>query len=213
LPAAAQNITRRCSIEDSEDYVTDKDAFAERGRSLEEEYFHRKEREVIEKMRRKAESDAQRSRLGEQAGVADQDVLRDLEELGYTPETVMLLHLVPLIQTAWAEGGITQKERDLIVKAARSRGIDAGSPADQQLNRWLAQKPSEELFEKTLRAVGTILQAQSPDARAASERDLLSLATAIASASGGIVGLRAVSEEERQILTHISDELRKGGKT
>lgn len=193
--------------------MTDKDAFAERGRTLEEDYFRRKEKEVIEKMRRKAEADAERKRLGEQAGVADEDVLSDLQELGYTPETVMLLHLVPLIQTAWAEGGVTQKERDLVVKAARTRGIAAGSAADEQLNRWLAQRPSDDLFEKTLRAIRTILQAQSPEARTASERDLLALATAIASASGGIVGFKAVSDEERQILAHIHEELEKGGKT
>jgi hypothetical protein len=192
--------------------VVDKDAFAERGRSLEEEYFRRKEKEVIEKMRRKAESDDQRKRLGERAGLADEDVLRDLHELGYTAETVMLLHLVPLIQTAWAEGGVSPKERDLIVKAARARGVDAGSAADAQLSQWLTQRPSDDLFEKTLRAIRTILQAQSPETRSASERDLLSLATAIASASGGIVGFGAVSEEERQILARISGELEKGGK-
>lgn len=192
--------------------MVDKDAFAERGRSLEEEYFRRKEKEVIEKMRRKAEADDQRKRLGEQAGLADEEVLRDLQELGYTADTVMLLHLVPLIQTAWAEGGVSQKERDLIVKAARARGVEAGSTADGQLNRWLAQRPSDDLFEKTLRAIRTILQAQSPEARAASERDLVSLAAAIASASGGIVGFGAVSEEERQILARIRSELEKGGK-
>jgi hypothetical protein len=192
--------------------VTDRDAFAERGRSLEEEYFHRKERELIEKMRVRAAGEEQRRRLGQETGVGDDDVLRDLQELGYTPETVMLLHLVPLIQTAWAEGGVTQKERDLIVKAARSRGITAGSPADQQLDLWLAQRQSDELFEKTLRAIRTILQAQPDDARAASEKDLLALASAIATASGGIVGFRAVSDEERQILAHISEELKKSGK-
>jgi hypothetical protein len=192
--------------------VTDRDAFAERGRSLEEEYFHRKEREVIEKMRVRAAADEQRRRLGQETGVANDEVLHDLQDLGYTPETVMLLHLVPLIQIAWAEGGVTQKERDLIVKAARSRGITAGSPADQQLDLWLAQRPSGELFEKTLRAIRTILQAQPDDARAASEKDLLSLASAIATASGGIVGFRAVSDEERQILAHISEELKKSGK-
>jgi hypothetical protein len=193
--------------------VVDKDAFAERGRSLEEEYFRRKEKEVIEKMRRKAEADDNRRRLGEQAGVADDEVLRDLEELGYTAETVMLLHLVPLIQTAWAEGGVTARERELVIKAARSRGVAAGSAADEQLNRWLSQRPSDDLFEKTLRAIRAILQAQSPETRAASETDLLSLATTIAGASGGIVGFRAVSDEERQILAHIQDELKKGGKT
>jgi hypothetical protein len=179
---------------------------------LEEEYFHRKEKEVIEKMRLRAAAEEQRQRLGQETGVADSEVLRDLQELGYTPETVMLLHLVPLIQTAWAEGGVSEKERDLIVKAARSRGINAGSPADQQLDLWLARRPSDELFEKTLRAIRTILQAQPADARSASEKDLLSLATAIAGASGGIVGFRSVSDEERQILAHISEELKKSGK-
>lgn len=192
--------------------VTDRDAFAERGRSLEEEYFHRKERELIEKMRVRAAADDQRRRLGETAGLADEEVLHDLQDLGYTPETVMLLHLIPLIQTAWAEGGVSQKERDLIVRAARSRGITEGTPCDQQLNMWLSKRPSDEMFEKSLRAIRTILQAQPADARAASETDLLSLATAIAGASGGIVGFGAVSAEERQILAHISDELKKSGK-
>jgi hypothetical protein len=193
--------------------VVDKDAFAERGRALEEEYFHRKEKEVIEKMRRRAQADDQRHRLGEQAGLRDEEVLRDLQDLGYTPETIMLLHLVPLIQTAWAKRAVTEKERDLVVKAARARGVTAGSAADDQLKIWLNQKPSEEFFEKTLRAIRTILQAQSPEIRAASERDLLSLATTVASASGGIIGFHVVSDEEKQILAHIHDELEKGGKT
>jgi hypothetical protein len=192
--------------------VTDRDAFAERGRSLEEEYFHRKEREVIDKMRVRAAAEEQRRRLGEKAGVADEEVLNDLQALGYTPETVMLLYLVPVIQTAWAEGGVSEKERSLILKAARSRGIDEGTPCDQQLNMWLSKRPSDEMFEKTLRAIRTILQAQPAVEREESEKDLLSLATAIASASGGIVGFRAVSDEERQILTHINDELKKSGK-
>jgi hypothetical protein len=192
--------------------VTDRDAFAERGRSLEEEYFHRKEREVIDKMRVRAAADEQRRRLGEKAGVADEELLNDLQALGYTPETVMMLYLVPVIQTAWAEGGISPKERELIVKAARSRGITEGTPCDQQLNMWLSTRPSEDMFEKSLRAIRTLLQAQPASAREASGKDLLSLATAIASASGGIVGFRAVSPEEQQILKHISDELKNSGK-
>ena len=104
--------------------MADKDALGDRRRGLEEEYFHRKEKELIEKMRRHAEEESARRRLGEKAGVASEDILNDLQELGYTPETVMLLHLTPLIQTAWAEGSITPRERELIIKAARSRGIE-----------------------------------------------------------------------------------------
>ena len=190
----------------------DKDAFAERGHTLEEEYFRRKEKELIDKMRRHADAEAERRRLGEQAGVADADVLHDLQELGYTPETVMLLHLVPLIQTAWAEGSVSEKERSLIVQAARARGIQAASPADMQLNRWLSERPSEMFFDKTLRVIGTIMQTRPAEERQASERDLLSLCTAIASASGGVVGFGAVSADERRILQSITEELKRGRK-
>jgi hypothetical protein len=85
--------------------------------------------------------------------VADEEILQDLQDLGYTPETVMLLHLVPLVQMAWAEGGVSDSERALIVEAARARGVEAGSPADRQLAEWLTSRPSERLFERTLRAI------------------------------------------------------------
>jgi hypothetical protein len=52
--------------------------------------------------------------------------------LGYVPETVMPLHLVPLVQMAWADGGVSDLERALIVEAARARGnrpgLAGGSP-------------------------------------------------------------------------------------
>jgi hypothetical protein len=189
--------------------VTDKDLFAERGRTLEEEYFRKREKELIDKMRQRAEAEAARRRLGEQAGVADEEILRDLETLGYTAETVTLLHLVPLVQMAWTEGDVSDRERDLIREAARARGIGAGSAADQQLSDWLTRRPSEDFFEKTLRAIGAVLEAQPAETRAASQKDLLSYCTAIASASGGIMGFRTVSDEERQLLSRISQEFEK----
>ena len=47
-------------------------------------------------MRVRAAAEEQRRRLGENAGGADEELLNDLQALGYTPETVMMLYLVPL---------------------------------------------------------------------------------------------------------------------
>jgi hypothetical protein len=33
----------------------------------------------------------------------------------------------------WADGGISDRERELVIEAARARGIEAGSTADRQL--------------------------------------------------------------------------------
>src|SRR5262249_23289642 len=107
---------------------------------------------------------------------------------------------------AWAEGGVSDRERGLVVDAARARGIDAGSPADQQLATWLAARPSADFFDHTLRAIAAILQARPADERDASQKDLLTYCTAIASASGGILGFGKVSPEEQRVLERLSQE-------
>ena len=187
--------------------MSDRDAFADRGRGLEEEYFRKREQELVDKLRQRAAADATRQQLSEQVGVADEEILADLQALGYTPETVSLLHLVPLVQMAWAEGGVSDRERELIVEAARARGIEAGTPADALLTQWLTTQPSEQVFERNLRVIRAILQSRPEAERDASRSDLLSTATAIAEASGGVLGFRAVSPEERALLARISQEL------
>lgn len=187
--------------------MPERDAFADRGRGLEEEYFRKREAELVEKLRQRHAADATRQQLGERAGVADTEILQDLQELGYTPETVSLLYLMPLVEVAWAEGGVSDRERELIVEAARARGIEAGSTADALLTEWLTIEPSEQVFERNLRVIRAILAARPEAEREASRSDLLSTATAVAEASGGVLGFRAVSPEERALLARISQEL------
>jgi hypothetical protein len=187
--------------------VSPRDAFADRAKGLEEEYFRKREQELIEKLRARAAAESQLQQLGEQAGVADAEILQDLRELGYTPETVMLLHLVPLIEMAWADKGVSERERTLITEAARARGVAAGSPADQQLTEWLTTRPSEQLFEQSLRAIRAFLTARPAAEREASRRELLSYSSAIAAASGGVLGMGSVNAEERALLARLTDEL------
>jgi hypothetical protein len=187
--------------------MSDKDAFADRKRALEEEYFQKKERELIEKLHRRAALEAERRTLSEIIGVRDQEVLNDLQELGYTPETLNLLHLVPLVQVAWAEGKVSGRERELILEAAAARGVREGSTAYQKLNEWLAKRPDDEFFDKTLAIIAAIIQSLPAEKRAADESNLLSHCERIAEASGGILGIGRVSDEERKALEQIANEL------
>src|SRR5918996_2333609 len=139
--------------------MADKDSFAERGRSLEEEYFRRKDKELIEKMRKAAAADEARSEMAKRTGLGDPELLKELEELGFTPETVILLPLVPIVQVAWAEGGVSDAERHLIVKLARARGISEGTAADAQLMQWLNQRPSDRVFVDPTRLIPARLEA------------------------------------------------------
>jgi hypothetical protein len=187
--------------------MAEKEFLGDRRRIQEEEYFQRQEQELIAKLQQRGRQEATRQLLIEGVGVADEEVLKDLEALGYTPETVMLLYLMPLLQVAWADGGVSDSERALIVEAGRVRGIKAGSAADELLAGWLAARPSDGLFEKTLRLVGTILQTRLVQEGEDSGRDLLSYCTAIAAASGGILGFGKVSAMEQSVLARITQEI------
>jgi hypothetical protein len=190
--------------------MTDHDAFAERGRALEEEYFRKKDRELIEKLRRSSEADQVRGELSKQTGITDPAMLADLQELGLTADTVALLPLVPVVELAWAEGGITPAERQMVLSLARSRGITEGSPADNRLNVWMASRPSPEQFAKATRVMSALLDSGAPVAKDLTADQLVQYCEQIASASGGLFGLpfRAVSMEEQELLSRIASDLK-----
>lgn len=190
--------------------MTDRDPFGDRKRGQEEDYFRRRDQELIAKMRRRAEVEAERRRMAEATGIADEEVLRDLQELGFTPESVRLLHLAPLVQIAWAEGKVTARERELILKVARLRGVEEGQPTYQKLAEWLDHRPSEEFFQGTLHVLRAMLMALPPQQREASQRDLVSYCTQVAAASGGIFGLSSkISEAEQASLERVAAELQR----
>jgi hypothetical protein len=176
-----------------------------RKRANEEDYFQKRDRELIEKLKKQAEAQQQLRELGERVGITDPEVSRELADLGFTPDTVKLLPLVPVLEMAWAEGGVTPEERKMVVDVARARGVDEGSAADRQLVEWLDRRPDESVFRRAGRLIGALLSDGrfniTPD-------DIIKYSEAIADASGGLFGIRRVSAEERATLGRIASEIK-----
>ena len=184
----------------------EKDNIAERGRALEDEYFRRRDKELIEKMRLAAASERARAEMGEKTGLTDPEMLRQLDALGFTPDTVALLPLVPAVQMAWAEGGVSAAERRLILELARARGIEEGGAADRRLTAWLDDRPGEGVFALAMRLIRAMLASSEQPGLTAD--DLVKDCEAIAAASGGVFGINRVSGEERQLLTTLAEQLK-----
>jgi hypothetical protein len=168
--------------------MTDNDAFADRKRAQEEEYFRRKEEEALTRMRQRTAEETERRIMADALGVADDEFLRGLQKLGYTGETVALLLFAPLVQIAWADGWINKDERDLIFEAARSSGVEEGSTVYALLADWLDNRPAEAFLEQEqnlhLREIGAMLQLLPPEEREARKQRLISSCAQIAQASG-----------------------------
>lgn len=177
-------------------------------RSREEEYFWKKDQELIERMRRAAATEQANRDLGAKAGLNDPEMIQELQALGFTIDTVELLPLVPLIQIAWAEGGVSDAERQLVLKLARSRGVIEGSAADHQLSAWLASRPDTQVFTRATRLIRAMLSSSSPTQTGLTADDLVAYCESIAAASGGVLGMKRISAEERALISMIASELK-----
>ena len=188
--------------------MSNNDGITDDIRKREEEYFRRKDRELLERMRDAAAAADTRKSLENATGIHDAAQIEELQALGFTPDTLALLPLVPVLQVAWAEGGVSGAERAMIVDLARSREIAAGSAADAQLQEWLDRRPSEETFRKASRLIGAMLDQPAGAEMQVSADDLLKYCEQIAQASGGLFGIGSVSAEEKSALQQIAAQLK-----
>ena len=124
-------------------------------------------------------------------------MLAELLELGFTADTVVLLCLCPS-ELAWAEGGITPAERQLLVARPQPRR-PGWQPRRPPLTEWMARVP-----------LPRSLQGRPPDFGAAASGALVTQGLTATSwsplradcyASGSLLGLpiRAISMEERAL--------------
>ncbi|HKQ73850.1 MAG TPA: hypothetical protein VJ810_09000 [Blastocatellia bacterium] len=191
--------------------MAEKDKFAEREHWLEEEYFGKKNQELIEKMRQQRARESDRQKMSEMMGVNDQEVLEALQDLGYTSETIQLLHIIPLVEVAWTEGGVADREREMIYKIAEARGVQPDSAAHELLSHWIENKPSDRFFENSLRAIRVVLDLLPEEQRQAGRKDLITYCNQIAAAvSSGIFGPGKIQDEERALIAHIATEIGQG---
>ncbi len=101
-----------------------------------------------------------------------------------------------------------QAEREMVLRLCEWRGVEKDSPAWEQLNNWLDERPSDDFFLKTLRIIRHLPDVQMAKEQVASRTDLISFCIRIANASGGFLGVGSkVSADEQTALDQIVEEL------
>ena len=146
-------------------------------------------------------------RLAEEVGVHDDQILIAFEELGFTRETVTILHLVPLVQVAWSDGGVSEGERSKIREIAALRGVMPGAPGYVLLEKLLRTRPSEHAFDVCWRVIRAMFASWPEDKRRTLEVSLPVYTVEVASISGGLLGFRSISADERIAVQRVAREI------
>lgn len=167
----------------------------------ENEHFVKRNAEALEAMRLRKRA----REMGEATGVTDEDLMTHLVKLGIDVETVRVLHLVPMVQVAWANGQINQEERALIELAAQARGVSERPRARELLSAMLEQPPTPEVCNAALDFCRLVLSAEGEDGSGI--ESLQQVALRVAEAHGGFFGIGAVTDGERRALEKIAKRL------
>jgi hypothetical protein len=183
------------------------DALRERGNSLEEEFFRRQNAELVERLRSNTAREETRSQMAAASGVEDPALLDQLLEHGVTPASFAALTLAPLVAVAWADRRLEEKEKRAVLDEAGSSGLQAGSPAYDLLERWLAVEPPPSLMAAWSGYARDLAASLGIEQRREFREALLSRANAVANAAGGFAGRGKTSQEERRVLDAIEDAL------
>ena len=64
--------------------MTERNIFDKRKNALEEKYFRKQEKELVEKMQIDKTQESERLKMTSALGTADEDIVRALQKLGYT---------------------------------------------------------------------------------------------------------------------------------
>jgi hypothetical protein len=190
----------------------DKDSFKERERAQEEGYFRAQDARLLEKLREDARLEEIVMALAEQLQVDNPELLRRVIVLGVTLDTGPAFLLAPLVQVAWSEGNVTERERDTVLRLAAARGVEAGSTAQAQLLKWLQERPANALFDTAMEVIRGGLALLPQEEREERLKHIVHACQEVAEASGGLakmLGLGSgVSGEEEALLEAIATTLR-----
>ena len=171
---------------------------------MEDAFFRNLEREQIDRFQ--AEQAKQTARIGlkKASGIDDDATIDRLMELQISPETWVALTLVPLLEVAWADGRLDPKERDAILAAAESHGIDRKSAARELLESWLDKRPNEVLSSTWKACISELVKKMPKEEIADLKVAVFSRARSVAEAAGGFLGIGSrISEKEERILKEL----------
>lgn len=184
--------------------MSDPRVLRDREKALEEEFFHKHNEELKQKLRQKESREQLRRALSQIRVEADDTTLEGMLELGIDAETWAAVSLVPLVEVAWADGKVEEKERRAVMTAAEANGLVPGSPSHGLLQDWLQHRPDPRLLETWSGYVRSLCGHISAEERETLRDELLNRARQVAVATGAFLGFgNRVSPAEEAVLAEL----------
>jgi tellurite resistance protein len=181
------------------------DAFEDRRRALEEQFFQQHEDALIKKLKEASRRAASKEELKHLTGIMNEQVLDALSGLKLSGgAAVLVMSVYPLVEVAWADGSLDERERQAVLKLASDIGLAPGSPGHEYLDAWLQARPDPSWHGLWADYTSALVKLLKPDDVALLKATVLGRARVVAEASGGFLGVAwRLSEAEHAALQRL----------
>jgi hypothetical protein len=179
----------------------------DRKRAMEEEFFRKHEKALIERLRAERSRQTAREALAAASGVTDPAALDRLVALGIDPDTLLALRLVPLVAVAWADGQLDPRERQAVLSALAAAGVAPASAAYGLVQGWLQSPPPPTMLQAWASYASGLSASLPPAERATLRTTVMGQARAVAETAGGFLGVGKVSAAEEETLARMERAL------
>lgn len=184
------------------------DSFDTRRAGLEAEYFHKKDADLVGKLKTVFDRKLDRDQLRKATGIKNDEVLDRLLAVNAKGEMLLAFRLYPLAEIAWADGSVDKREVKAVIDAATKLGVPAKSAALGAIESWLTHGPPEDARAAWYAFAKELCHSLDPAELEKFRSELVAGATAVAKASGGILGVAfEISPKERKVLDTIANAL------
>lgn len=170
----------------------------------EDNYFSQAEMDKLHSERRIRQMEVLRKEEAEgiaQELATSEEVAKEALDLGFDAATAVILPLVPLLEVAWADGKMEERESKTIMEAATSRNIKHPD-AVSFLQLMVDKRPSALFFKRVNNLLAHITES---DPNNPTVQGVLEQCKAVAEAAGGFFGLTdPIGSEERKALEDLA---------
>jgi hypothetical protein len=184
-----------------------RDIFQRREMYLEEEYFRKKEFELLEKLKKVFQKKVDKESIRKATGITNEEVLDRLVALQLNGELMGAFQLYPLVEIAWADGDLSESEAKSVLAAGEKQGVRPGTRAYRMLESRLQRGPDPEARKIWFLYAEELKKTLTPAEIKKFRDDLLERARGIVAATGHLERLLLDVGGERKVLAAIEKAL------
>jgi len=170
-----------------------------RARSLEDSFFVNNDKKLIENLKKMKEMEETIKSLQEVSGIKNKKFLEKLVKLEIPPHVLASLKVIPLVEVAWADGNVDEKEKEVIMGIIKKEKY-LGKIDTELLESWLSMKPERKLLDAWINYIKGLCSQLSKEESNILSEGILGHLKDVAAASGGFLGIGKISASEQKAI-------------